>query len=137
MLTKSMIIDIWVLRTLNKLSTRDSYAEIRFSKIWKCFFVIRSFCTPYFVCLNLGFDRAVLYGSIVFSVLVNSTKKGYFSFLKKVFVFPKICLKIDIFKPFKIPSDSHIKTRQYFKRRAILNIPSTIFRRNLCSYCWL
>ena len=137
MLTKSMIIDIWVLCTLNKLSTRDSYTEIRFSKIWKCFFVIRSFFTPYFVCLNLGFDRAVLYGSIVFSVLVNSTKKEYFCFFKKVFVFQKTCLKIDIFKPFQIPSHSHIKIRQSFKRRAILNIPSMIFRGNLCSYCWL
>ena len=38
----------------------------------------------------------------VYSILVFSTKKGYSSFLEKVFVFLKICFKVKVLKTFKI-----------------------------------
>ena len=37
---------------------------------------------------------AVLYENDAFSILMLSTKKRYFSFLKKVFVFQKIGFKV-------------------------------------------
>ena len=43
----------------------------------------------------------VLYGNDAFSILVLSTKKRYSSFLKKVFVFQKICFKVKVLKMFK------------------------------------
>ena len=52
---------------------------------------------------------AVLYGNDAFSILVLSTKKRYSSFLKKVFVFQKICFKVKVLKTFKIFTDCHIK----------------------------
>ena len=79
--------------------------------------------------LNIGFWEAVLCGNIAFSILVLSTKKRYSSLLKQVFVFLKICFKVEILKTFKIFSDYHIKTCRSLKRRAILKIPSTVFRR--------
>ena len=36
----------------------------------------------------------------VYSILVFSTKKGYSSFLEKVFVFHKICFKVKVLKTF-------------------------------------
>ena len=41
--------------------------------------------------LTLASDMAVLYGKNAFSILALSTKKQYSSFLKKVFIFQKIC----------------------------------------------
>ena len=77
--------------------------------------------------LTLASDTAVLYGNDAFSILVRSTKKQCSSFLKKVFVFKKICFKVKVLKMFKIFTDRHIKTCRSLKRRAILKIPSTIF----------
>ena len=79
--------------------------------------------------LTLASDRAVLNKNDVFSILVVSTKKRYSSFLKKVFVFQKIWIKVNVLKTFKIFTDCHIKTCRSLKRRAILKIPSTVFRR--------
>ena len=62
---------------------------------------------------------AVLYGSDAFSILVRSTKKRYYSFLKKIFVFQKICFKVKVLKMFKIFTDRHIETCQSLQRRAI------------------
>ena len=45
---------------------------------------------------------AVFYENDAFSILVLSTKKGYSSFLKKVFIFQKICFKVKVLKRFKI-----------------------------------
>ena len=56
------------------------------------------------------------------SVLVLSTKKGYSSFLKSVYVFQKIYFKVKVLKSFKIPSDCHIKACISLKWRAILKI---------------
>ena len=76
--------------------------------------------------LTLASDMAVLYGN-VFLILMHSTKQRYSSFLKKVFVFLKICFKVKVLKMFKIFTDRHIKTCRSLKRRAILKIPSTVF----------
>ena len=61
------------------------------------------------IVLTLASDMAVLYGNDAFSILVLSTKNRYSSFLKKVFVFQKICFKIKVLKTFKISTDFHIK----------------------------
>ena len=74
-------------------------------------------------------DREVLYGRVAFSVLVLSTKKRYFSFLKRICVFQKNCFKVEVLKRFKISNDCHIKTCRSLKRRAILKNPSTTIRR--------
>ena len=44
--------------------------------------------------LTLASERAVLNENDVFSILVVGTKKRYSTFLKKVFVFQKICFKV-------------------------------------------
>ena len=77
--------------------------------------------------LTLVSDRAVLNGNDVFSVSVVSTKKLYSSFLKKVFVFQKICFKVKVLKTFETFTHCHLKTCRSLKRRAILKIPSTAF----------
>ena len=77
--------------------------------------------------LTLAFDRAVLNGNYVFSILVVSTKKPYSSFLKKVFVLQKMYFKVKVLKTFETFTDRHVKTCGSLKRRAILKIPSTIF----------
>ena len=69
-------------------------------------FVIGPFCSRhsvlfYLFVLILASDRAVLNGSYVFSILVVSTKKRYSSFLKLVFVFEKIWIKVNALKTFK------------------------------------
>ena len=65
----------------------------------------------------------------MFSILVPSTKKWYSSFLKKNFVFQKICFKVKVLKTLKIPNDCHIKTCRSLKRRAILKSLVPFFRR--------
>ena len=71
-------------------------------------------------------DRAVLKENGVFSILVVSTKKRYSSFLKKIFLFQKICFKVKVLKTFESITDCHIKTCRSLKRRAVLKIPSTV-----------
>ena len=51
---------------------------------------------------------AVLYGNDAFSILMLSIEKASSSFLKKVFIFQKICFKVKVLKTFKIFSDCHI-----------------------------
>ena len=87
--------------------------------------------------LILASDMAVLYGNHAFPFLVLSTKKRYSSFLKKVIVFQKICFKVKVLKSFKIATDCHINTCRSPKRRAIFKILSTVFKKDLCSFCWL
>ena len=93
------------------------------------FFFIGPFCTHHSICLNTGFWQSSLNGNDVFSVLVLSTKKRFFSFLKKVFVFQKICFKVNVLKTFKISTDCHIKTCRSRKQKAILKIPIVPFFR--------
>ena len=77
--------------------------------------------------LTLAFDRADLNGNDVLSILLASTKKRYSSFLKKVFVFQKICFKVKVLKTFETFTDCDIKTCRSLKRRAILKIPNSFF----------
>ena len=79
--------------------------------------------------LTLASDRAVLNGNGVFSILVVSSKKQYSSFLKKILVFQKICLKVKVLKTFETFTDCHVKTFRSLKRRTILKTPSISFRR--------
>ena len=66
---------------------------------------------------------AVFYENDALSILVLSTKKGYSSFLKKVFIFQKSCFKVKVLKTFKIFTDCRIKTCQSLKWRNISKIP--------------
>ena len=72
-------------------------------------------------------DKAVLNRNDAFSILVVSTKKRYSSFLRKVFIFQKIWIKVNVLKTFKTLTDCHIKTCRSLKRSAILKISSTVF----------
>ena len=55
---------------------------------------------------------------MMFSILVVSTKKRYSSFLKKAFVFQKICFKVKVLKTFETFTDCHIKACLSLKRKA-------------------
>ena len=57
---KSTNIDIWVTGTLNQLFTRVFILELNFreNKVVRdktAFFLISPICTPYTLCLNIGF----------------------------------------------------------------------------------
>ena len=91
------------------------------------FFEMVHFVLTSLFVLTLAFDVVVLYGNDTFSVLLPSTKKHYPSFLKKIFVFQKVCFKVKVLKTFKISTDCHRKTCWSLKRRAILKIHSIIF----------
>ena len=92
--------------------------------------MIGPFCTHSPICLNIGFcDMTDLYVNDSFSMIVLSTKKLYFSFLKKFFIIQKICFKVKVLKTLKVSTDYHIKACRSLKGRAILKIPSTVFRR--------
>ena len=56
------------------------------------------FCTPHAICLNINFDKAVLYGNIAFLILVLSSKKKFSSFLKNGLVFQKTYFKVKVMK---------------------------------------
>ena len=72
---------------------------------------------------------AVLHGKGAFLILVFSTKKRYSSFLKMFVIAQKICFKVKVLKTLKIYTDCHIKTSRSLRRKAILKISSTFFRR--------
>ena len=76
------------------------------------FFVIGLFCTPILVVLTLASDRAVLYGNVVFSILVLSNKKRYSNFFKKT------CFKVKALKKFPVIVTQNMplsQTEGYFK----------------------
>ena len=132
MLAKSRNMGIWVIGTSNQLFIRVPRMKQNFQKnkvvtAKTPFFVIGPFCTHHSICLNMASDMAVLYGNDAFSISVLSTKKRYSSFLRKVFVFQKICFKVKVLKSFKISTDCYIKTCWSLKRRVILKIPGTVF----------
>ena len=116
--------EIWVVGTSNQLFRRGFYTKRKFSKKIKQLSAkfcsqcqVHSVLSILFV-LTLASDKTVLYGNVAFSILVFSAKKEYSSFLKKVFVFQKICFKVKVFKTFKISSDCHITGADpdFFKR---------------------
>ena len=74
------------------------------------FVIDNSFEVAILFVLTLASNRAVLNENDVFSVLVVSTKNRISRFLKKVFVFQKICFKVKVLKTFSMFPDLHIKT---------------------------
>ena len=59
---KSTNIDIWVTGTLNQLFTRVFILELNFQennvvRDKTAFFLISPICTPYTLCLNIGFRQ--------------------------------------------------------------------------------
>ena len=134
-----MIMDIWVVSTSNQLFTQGSLPETKFRKCKVVtgkisFFVIGAFCTSHSICLNIAFwEIRFVWTCCVFKLSTFNLS----TFLKRVCLFHKICFKIKVLKMLKISSDCDIKTCQFLKRRAILKIPSTVFWKNLCSFCWL
>ena len=122
-----MNIGIWVIGIYNNslkkvLKMKQNFRENKVATGKTSFFVL----IILFV-LTLTFDMALLYGNDVFSILALSTKKRYSSFLKKVFVFQKMCFKVKVLKTFKISTGCHIKTCRSLKRRAILKIRRPVF----------
>ena len=82
------------------------------------FFLVGPFCTSHSICVNIRYwHSSFVWKCCVFNL---STKKCFSSFLKRVSVFQKICLKIEALKSFKISSNCHIRTCWSLKRRAIL-----------------
>ena len=71
------------------------------------------FVLPTIFFLTLASHRAVLYVNVAFSMLLLSTRKLYFSLLKKIFVFQKICFNDLVLKTFKNMSIS--QTECYFE----------------------
>ena len=132
---KSMNMDIWVDGTSNQQKINKFFKKIKqllpkLRSLWQVHFVL-----PILFVLTLAFERTVLYGSDAISVLVLSTETPVF--LKKVEDFQKMYFKVTALKMFKISSVCRIKICRSLKRRAILKIPSTVFQKNLCSFCWL
>ena len=58
---------------------------------------------------TLASDMTDLYGNDAFLILALSTKKRCSGFLKKVFLFQKICLEVKVLKKFKVSTNCHIK----------------------------
>ena len=89
--------------------------------------MIGSYCTTILYVLILASDMTNLYENDFFPILILSTKTRYFSYLKKCFVFLKICFKVEVLKTYNVSTDCHIKTCRSFKWSAILKIPITAF----------
>ena len=111
-----MVHQISTFKEVHKL--KQNFQENKIANGKTPFYVIGPFCTHHSICLNIGL--AVLNGNDGFLMLVLSTKKHYLSFLKKIFVFQKICFKIKVLKMFKISIDCHIKICPSLKQRVIL-----------------
>ena len=99
------------------------------------FFVIGPFCTPHSICVNIGFwQRSSVWKCCV---VVFQLKGVTPVFLKKTYIFQKICFKVKALKTFKISNNRDIKTWRSLKRRAILKVPGNVLKKNICSICWL
>ena len=80
--------------TSNQLYIRGSSTETKFSKKESTELLAKlHFVLPILFALTLASDRAVLYGNVMLSVLVLSTKQRYSSLLKRVCVFLKFISK--------------------------------------------
>ena len=138
--TKSMNIDIGASNQLfigkflkwNKIfSEKLKYLKGKLWSLQQLHFVL-----PILFVLTLTSDRAVLYGNVVLSILVLSTKKQHSNFLEKFFVVLKICCKVKVLDTLKISSNCYLKACRSLKRTTILKIPSNVFQQNLCFFCW-
>ena len=109
-LSESMNMNIWVVGTLNQLFIKGSYAETKFSKKWSrywqsCILCDRSILySPFLFVLTLVSERSVLYGYVMFSIIVLLTTKLLSSFFKKMFsFFRKFVSKLKYWKHSKFP----------------------------------
>ena len=84
------------------------------------------FVLPILFVLKSACDLAVLYGNVVFSILVLSTKNGTPVFRKGFWAFQKKFFKVEVLKTFKIYSDYHKKHIDLPKER--------VFKKNLVSF---
>ena len=110
-LTKSMNMGISLAGTQNQLFIRGSYSQntvisgktlfnsfqhvaLLYLIIMSTLLVIVPFWASILIVLTLAFGKAVFYGNVALSIVVISTKKWYFRFFKKVFLFQKTCFKV-------------------------------------------
>ena len=99
-----MNMGIWVVGTSNQLFIRLLIMKPNLKKTKQLLVKLRSvfyFVLPTIFFLTLASQRAVLYVNVAFSMLLLSTKKLYFSFFKKIFVFQKIYFNDLVLKTFK------------------------------------
>ena len=82
---------LWEFLNWNKIFKKIKLLLAKLRSLWKVHFVL---AIPF--ALTLASDIVVLYRNDVFSILVLSTKKRYSSFVKKKFVFQKICFKVKV-----------------------------------------
>ena len=113
-LTKSTNMGIWIVGTKNPLlwevlKLKQDFQKNKTVTSKTLFFVIGPFCSHHSNCLTLTTDMTLLYGNDAFSILLLLTKKGFSSYLSKLFVFQKMCFKVKVLKTFKISTDCHIK----------------------------
>ena len=109
---------------LKQTFQKNKAVTAKLHSLWSVHFVVATL----FV-LTLASVRAVLNGNDVFSILMVSTKHRYFSFLKKVFVFQKIWIKVNVLKTFKTSNNCHIKTCRSLTRRVFWKSLVPFFRR--------
>ena len=91
----------------------------------------------YSICLNISFWQSSFVGNVAFSILYFQLKNDTPFFWKGLTFLRKFVVKVKTFKTFKNSSCCHIKTWRSLKRKAILKNPSTVFKKNLCSFHWL
>ena len=84
------------------------------------FFVIDLFCTPHSICFSIGLWQGSFIWKYYGFNLSTFNLKLYSSFLKRVFVFQKVCFKLRVVTMLKISSDYHINAWS----KANLKIPS-------------
>ena len=122
---------------LEVLKLKNKFQKNKVVTIKTAFFVVGSFCTSILFVLTLASDKATFYRNVLFSISATSNKRQYSNFWKKAFIFQKICFRVKVMKTFKISFDFHVKTYRSLKRRTILKIPGTVFKKSLCSFCLL
>ena len=92
-------------------------------------FVIGPFCICHSICLKIGFWQSSFEWKWCVFNLSGFNYKTVLQFFENFFVFQKICFQVKVLKTFETFTDCRIKTCRYLKWRAILKIPSTVFRR--------
>ena len=113
-------------RKLNFQKDKVNSNKTKLCSLWKVHFVL-----PNLFVFTLAFDKAILYGSVAFSIIALSGKKQSSSSLKSILVFLKTYFIVKALKIFKISSDCYIRICRSLKRMAILKISGTVFKRNL------
>ena len=126
-LSKSINMDIWVLvQQINflfeVLKLKQNFRKSKEVTGKTLFFVIGAFCTPHFICLDIGFWQSNFFMEIFGFQLKNGTPV----FLKGLAFFKKFVskLKYENIQNFQWMSRKNMPISQ---TEAILKIPSTVF----------